>query len=39
MGYKGFFIIDGKKIDCKDYDKHPYRKPTESLRNYMFVKA
>ncbi|WP_162054569.1 FkbM family methyltransferase [Pontibacter pamirensis] len=38
MGYKGFFIIDGKKIDYKEFDKHPYRKPTESLRNYMFVK-
>ncbi|WP_161889293.1 FkbM family methyltransferase [Pontibacter russatus] len=38
MGYKGFFIRNGKKIDCQDFDKHPYRKPTESLRNYMFVK-
>lgn len=38
MGYKGFFIINGKKFDYKEFDQHPYRKPTESLRNYMFVK-
>lgn len=38
MGYKGFFIINGKKIDYKEFDKHPYRKPTESHRNYVFEK-
>lgn len=38
MGYRGFFIINGKKIDYKAFDQHPYRKPTESHRNYIFEK-
>lgn len=39
LGYKGFFIINGNKIDYRAFDQHPYRKSTESLRNYIFVKG
>jgi FkbM family methyltransferase len=39
LGYRGFFIINGKEIDYKKFDQYPYRKPTESHRNYMFVKG
>ncbi|MEJ8801972.1 FkbM family methyltransferase [Pontibacter sp. H249] len=38
MGYKGFFFANGKKISFREFDKYPYRKPTDYHRNYMFVK-
>jgi FkbM family methyltransferase len=39
LGYRGFFTINGEEIDYKKFDQYPYRKPTESHRNYMFVKG
>ncbi|MDX5421379.1 MAG: FkbM family methyltransferase [Hymenobacteraceae bacterium] len=39
LGYKGFFIIKGKKFDFKEFDQQPYRKPHEIHRNYMFMKV
>lgn len=38
LGYKGFFMIGNKKIDYKEFDRFPYRKPTDNHRNYIFQK-
>ena len=38
LGYRGFFIEDGKEIDYKEFDSYPYRKPSDKHRNYIFMK-
>lgn len=38
LGYKGCFITGNKKIDYKEFDQYPYRKPTDNHRNYIFEK-
>lgn len=38
LGYRGFFIHENRKIDYREFNKYPYRKPSMRHRNYMFVK-
>ena len=37
LGYSGFFIHQGKKIESSRFDEFPYRRPDESFRNYIFT--
>lgn len=37
LGYYGFFIIDGKKISSKEFAYYPYRRASNTHRNYIFV--
>ncbi len=37
LGYEGFFIQDGQRIPCEEFDRHPCRKATTDHRNYLFV--
>lgn len=37
LGYAGFFIQDGERVPCEEFDRHPCRKATLDHRNYLFV--
>ncbi|VAW75583.1 methyltransferase FkbM [hydrothermal vent metagenome] len=37
LGYEGFFIQDGKRVPCDEFDLHPCRKATIDHRNYLFI--
>ncbi|MEW4561613.1 FkbM family methyltransferase [Bremerella sp. JC770] len=37
LNYQGFFFRGSQMIDVAEFDKHPYRKPDERHRNYMFL--
>ena len=39
LGYTGFFLEGDRRIDFREFDKHPYRKPHEVHRNYIFEPA
>ena len=39
LGYKGFFIHKGKKISVDQFEKYPYKKASNTHRNYIFTKA
>lgn len=36
-GYNGFFFSGDEKIPYTEFNKYPYRKKTESHRNYVFM--
>jgi hypothetical protein len=37
LGYEGFFIQEGRRIPCGEFDRHPCRKASTDHRNYLFV--
>src|SRR5262249_24219093 len=37
LGYRGFFLHHGKQISFSEFRRFPYRKSSESHRNYIFV--
>jgi len=39
LGYEGFFLQDGQRIPCGEFDRHACRKTTTDHRNYLFVPA
>lgn len=39
LGYEGFFIQDGQRVPCEEFDRYPCRKATTDHRNYLFVPA
>ncbi len=37
LGYEGFFLQDGQRIPCREFNRYPCRKATTDHRNYLFV--
>ena len=39
LGYQGFFILNGKHIDAHHFDQYPYKRESQTHRNYIFIDA
>jgi len=39
LGYEGFFMQDGLRVPCEEFDCYPCRKASTDHRNYLFVPA
>jgi len=39
LGYEGFFLHEGRRIRCEQFDRFAYRKATLDHRNYLFLPA
>ncbi|TCK18137.1 FkbM family methyltransferase [Thiogranum longum] len=39
LGYEGFFLHDGRRIACREFNRYPCRKVTTDHRNYLFVRT
>jgi FkbM family methyltransferase len=37
LGYNGFFIYKGKQVSVDDFAAYPYKRATNTHRNYIFV--